>query len=152
MMGRRTALPPCPADRSPSATWKRSGDRRTRIGFKTRFLVSKPLRKRMPLDCRTCWRWQWLALLIVPAAIVAGCARQPEPAPPSAAPEAAPADIAQQVHAFCGTACHPYPPADSFPRKYWRAEVERGFRFFERSGLPLKAPPIESVVRYYEEQ
>src|SRR5439155_9866164 len=102
------------------------------------------------LDGRSWWRW--LALLVVPAAIVAGCARQPEPAPPSAAPEAAPADIAEQVHAFCGTACHPYPPADSFPRKYWRAEVERGFRFFERSGLPLKAPPIESVVRYYEEQ
>ena len=51
----------------------------------------------------------------------------------------------------CG-ACHAYPPADTFPRKYWRTEVERGFKFFETSGQALKAPPIESVIRYYEER
>jgi hypothetical protein len=63
-----------------------------------------------------------------------------------------PADIEEQVHAFCGGSCHAYPPADTFPRRYWRAEVERGFRFFERSGMAMKAPPIESVIRYFEDR
>src|SRR5262249_40923114 len=57
-----------------------------------------------------------------------------------------------QVHHFCGTGCHAYPPPNTFPRRYWRNEVERGFRFFEQSGLALKPPPVESVVRYYEER
>ena len=42
--------------------------------------------------------------------------------------------------------------ADTFPRRYWRTEVERGYRFFEQSGASLHAPPIEAVVRYYEER
>jgi hypothetical protein len=97
------------------------------------------------------------------AAVVAGLvlavvwttACSPPPAPPPPPPtdgpgEASAEDVEARVHSFCGGSCHAYPPADTFPRRHWRAEVERGFRFFERSGLPLKAPPIESVVRYYE--
>src|SRR5947207_2766 len=72
--------------------------------------------------------------------------------PPPPRPVSDPADIVEQVHNFCGTTCHAYPPPDTFPRKYWREEVGRGFKFFDRSGLPLKAPPVESVVRYYQER
>ena len=61
-------------------------------------------------------------------------------------------DIKAEVHTFCGTACHAYPPADSFPRSVWKTEVERGYGFFEKSGMSLAPPPIEAVVRYYEEQ
>jgi len=51
---------------------------------------------------------------------------------------------------FCGGACHAYPPPDSFPRKHWQAEVERGFRFFDHSGMSLNPPRLSHVVRYYE--
>src|SRR6266568_4770474 len=72
----------------------------------------------------------------------AGCfgSKSAKDTPPSPRPPETPADIVEQVHTFCG-ACHAYPPADSFPRKHWRAEVERGFRFFEQSTLALKPPP-----------
>lgn len=63
-----------------------------------------------------------------------------------------PERIETQVHTFCGAACHAYPPADAFPRKYWRAEVERGFNFFSKSGLALSPPSLDRVVRYYEER
>lgn len=76
-------------------------------------------------------------------------ARDTAPVPP---PSPLPADIAEQVHSFCGAACHAYPPPDSFPRRYWRAEVQRGFKFYDDSGLSLRPPPVESVVRYYEER
>ena len=96
-------------------------------------------------------RIAWASTFAAFAILAWSCSKAPEP-PPIAPTQTDPADIAEQVHNFCGSSCHAYPPADSFPRKHWRSEVERGFRFFERSGLPLKAPPIESVVRYYEKQ
>lgn len=105
------------------------------------------------------WRgWLWVAGVAALLAVTAGgvCAfrfaRRPDSGPPPSGPPATPADIAEQVHQFCGAACHAYPPPETFPRQHWRAEVNRGFRFFEQSGLSLKAPPIESVVRYYEER
>ena len=102
-------------------------------------------------------RWAWaVGLIVLSAAIAAGAYAArflgTTPAPPSAKQPAHPADIAEQVHTFCGTACHGYPPPDSFPREHWRMEVERGYGFFEQSGLPGKPPPFESVVRYYEER
>jgi hypothetical protein len=72
--------------------------------------------------------------------------------PPSPRPPEDPADIVQQVRTFCGTSCHAYPPPESFPRAYWRAEVERGYRFAEQAGLTRKVPPIESVVRYFQKR
>ena len=87
----------------------------------------------------------------IAAAVGVGCSGQPEPPPPSVAPTTPAKDIGEQVHVFCG-ACHAYAPADTFPRKHWRTEVERGYRFFERSGLPMQPPPIEDVVRYHEER
>jgi hypothetical protein len=67
---------------------------------------------------------------------------------PAAEPaEATPA----QVHQMCGTACHKYPPPDSFPRSAWRAEVKQGFDFFHKDPTRrLDFPPLEAVVRYYE--
>jgi hypothetical protein len=81
------------------------------------------------------------------------CGKAPEPAPvPPVETVPLPADIEAQVHAFCGAACHAYPPADSFPRKHWRSEVERGFRFFDQSGMALSPPKLGHIVRYYEER
>ncbi|MFO0804884.1 MAG: VCBS repeat-containing protein [Gemmataceae bacterium] len=83
--------------------------------------------------------------------LAAGCSKAPDPPPPAPVePVADPADIEQQIHNFCGGSCHAYPPADTFPREHWRSEVERGFKFFERSGMALKPPPFEAVVRHYE--
>jgi hypothetical protein len=66
--------------------------------------------------------------------------------------EPLPADIEHQVHTFCGGRCHAYPPAESFPRKHWRAEVERGFQFFGKSGQAGTPPNVAHVIRYYEER
>ena len=51
---------------------------------------------------------------------------------------------------FCG-ACHENPPADIFPRSAWKNLVERMYLTFNESGRPLRPPPIEEVVHYYEE-
>jgi hypothetical protein len=105
-----------------------------------------PSSRRLPLS---------LAALVLYACACAlgGCGR---PADPPTVPTPAepvrplPDDMEEQVHTFCGGACHAYPPADSFPRKHWRAEVERGFRFFDQSGMALHPPKLAHVVRYYE--
>src|SRR6266496_720137 len=93
--------------------------------------------------------WPWIAALIGLVAL-AGAGWQasrlfdrPDVAP-SPQPPGDPADIVAQVHNFCGAACHAYPPPDTFPRKHWRAEVERGFRFAEQAGLPMTPPPVEA--------
>ncbi len=89
----------------------------------------------------------------VAAGILTGCNKPPAEDPPTTpAPAPLPDDIEAQVHAFCGGSCHPYPAPDNFPRKHWRAEVERGFRFFDQSGLALTPPKLGHVVRYYEER
>jgi VCBS repeat protein len=95
----------------------------------------------------------WLAVL---AAALTGCGgRNGAPSDsgsPAAESPALPADIELQVHAFCGAACHAYPPRDAFPRQHWRAEVERGYRFFDKSGLALTPPKLGHVIRYYEDR
>jgi hypothetical protein len=97
-----------------------------------------------------CWAGLAAGALLVVAG--PGCRRRVLPPPPATRPALSEAEITEQVHNFCGTSCHAYPPPDSFPRWAWKQEVERGFRFFEKSGLPLKAPPIQEVVRYYEKR
>jgi hypothetical protein len=97
------------------------------------------------------------ALWLAPAAwlaLAAGCSRgAPETPPaPEPGPTALPDDIEKQVHTFCGGSCHAYPGPDTFPRRHWRAEVERGFRFFDHSGMALSPPKLGHVVRYYEER
>jgi len=101
---------------------------------------------------RVCWFAATIGLFALLA--IWGCKERKvdvpttEPAQPA---HALPADIERQVHSFCGE-CHAYPPADSFPRKHWRAEVERGFRFFDQSGSSIAAPKLSQVIRYYEDR
>src|SRR5260370_494322 len=61
------------------------------------------------------------------------------------------AGVQGRIQSFC-SACHVYPPPESFPRSAWKDEVERGYRFFAESGLKRTAPPIEEVIRYFEDQ
>jgi hypothetical protein len=77
--------------------------------------------------------------------------RAPPDEPPPAHVTPSAGDITQQVHAFCG-ACHAYPPAHTFPRNAWKDEVERGYRFFGQAGRALQPPPIDKVVKYYEDR
>ncbi len=71
---------------------------------------------------------------------------------PVAPPEDEPvADLDTQVHQMC-SACHAFPPPDSFPRSAWQHEVEQGYRFFSEGGLPLRVPPMDQAVRYFEER
>src|SRR5438270_785855 len=114
---------------------------------------------------RCCW-WLWrlsfaAAGLLALAAAGSGCGRPAsdtpsEDAPPADTPSdpssaSAKADLVKQVHTFCG-ACHAYPPPDTFPRKEWKMEVERGFAFFADSLRPLRPSPFEATVKYYEER
>jgi hypothetical protein len=55
----------------------------------------------------------------------------------------------EQVELVCG-ACHAYPAPDLFPRSQWKSEVERGFGFLELAHMKIAAPPVPSVVAYYE--
>jgi len=57
---------------------------------------------------------------------------------------------AEQVHRFCGSACHAYPPAETFPRSAWRREIKQAYDFFRNSNLQLDFPSQESVALYYE--
>jgi hypothetical protein len=71
---------------------------------------------------------------------------------PSAAPQPPPPKEAttEEVHRLCA-ACHAYPPADSFPRSAWRREVKQGYDFFhEDPSYRFDYPPLDAVVRYYE--
>jgi hypothetical protein len=59
---------------------------------------------------------------------------------------------AEQVHQFC-SACHAYPPPDTFPKSAWRREVKQGYDFFFKNPrLRLAFPPLESVALYYEKR
>lgn len=96
-----------------------------------------------------------LPALTVAAVTALGCSRDSGPPAvvktPAETVEPLPADIEQQVHDFCG-ACHAYPPGDAFPRRHWQAEVERGYRFFDQSAMPLTPPKLSHVVKYYEQK
>jgi len=60
------------------------------------------------------------------------------------------AELRPRIDAFCGN-CHSPPRPDSFPKKAWRFEVERGFDFYVESFRDdLDPPPVEAVVRYFE--
>jgi hypothetical protein len=73
-----------------------------------------------------------------------------EPPGPGPSPAAPPEAGAEQVRQFCGTACHAYPPPETFPRSAWRKEVQQAYNFFRDSDLPIDYPSQESVALYYE--
>ncbi len=97
-----------------------------------------------------------MAFLLVAAGIfltLYGCSRNgdngadlPPPAHPSATPH-----LPERIQRFCGS-CHDNPPADTFPRFAWKDLIERMYLIFNESGRPLQPPPIEEVVRYFEER
>jgi hypothetical protein len=97
----------------------------------------------------------WVAaagLLLLCAALACcyflGPTTEPPPAgPPLPAPEEA---SAAQVHQFCGTACHAYPPPETFPRSAWRREIQQAYDFFGSSKLAIDFPSQEGVALYYE--
>jgi hypothetical protein len=58
----------------------------------------------------------------------------------------------EDVHRLCA-ACHAYPPPDTFPRSAWRKEVKQGYDFFhDDPSYRFNYPPLEAVVRYYEDR
>jgi tetratricopeptide (TPR) repeat protein/cytochrome c5 len=70
---------------------------------------------------------------------------------PSAEEDRAGEATREEVLALC-MACHAYPPPDSMPRAAWRKEVKQGYDFLRGSTLHADFPPLESVVRYYEQR
>src|SRR5579884_3215307 len=91
-----------------------------------------------------------LAAAALALGLAAGCGPGAGP-PPSAAPAPTPADLDRQVKGSCAM-CHAFPPPDTFPRSAWKEEVEQAYRFAAAANLPTILPPIDSVVKYYEER
>src|SRR5207302_3277342 len=93
-----------------------------------------------------------LLVLLTCGLLLSSCSRPPDTAPTvsAAAPETPAEATPEQVHQFCGSACHPYPPADTFPRATWRREIKQAFDFFRNSKLQIDFPSQESVALYYE--
>jgi hypothetical protein len=75
--------------------------------------------------------------------VTAGCSR---PVPPAST-----AEPTASIDQFC-SACHAFPPPETFPRSAWNHEVEQAYRFFGQSTLTLRAPHFAEVVRYFEER
>ena len=103
------------------------------------------------------WRSLWTAFLILAVLVSAAVAGRfyfsagGEEVPPSAIAPTVAGDVSAGIHDFCA-ACHAFPPPDSFPRSSWKKEVEQGYMFFAQSTLSLQAPPIDGVVKYYEDR
>jgi FG-GAP-like repeat len=92
-------------------------------------------------------RIAWLVVLVLVP--IVGCWDKNDP--PSAAPPPAPADLDKQLNTICSH-CHAYPPADTFPRSAWKEEVEQAYRFAADAKMPTALPPIDSVIKYFEER
>jgi hypothetical protein len=86
---------------------------------------------------------------LLAVALIVGCPRGTAP-PPASAPEK-PDDFEKSVAALC-THCHAFPPADTFPRWAWREEVEQAYRFTAVANVPMRVPPLDRVVAYFEER
>jgi hypothetical protein len=108
-------------------------------------MTNNRLSSRPPLGRRAAF----LIVLLTSVALIYGASHPPAvSAPPADAPREA---DAAQVHQFCGTACHAYPPPDTFPRSAWRREVKQAYDLFADSNLPsTDFPSQESVALYYE--
>jgi hypothetical protein len=91
-----------------------------------------------------------LAVCLLAAGVtIPGCGQAP--APPTVAPPPAGPELAANIQQFC-TACHAFPPADTFPREHWAYEVEQAYGFYRDSAMTLQAPPFEAVVKYFEDR
>jgi hypothetical protein len=94
-------------------------------------------------------RTAFAAAILVPvaAAAVALAVRPGSPRPDAA--DTARDEVERQVHEGC-SACHAYPPPDSFPRRAWAKEVVQGYRFAAEFRPDLRLPPINNAIDYYE--
>ncbi len=71
--------------------------------------------------------------------------------PPAARPISPQSYLARsRIEYFCST-CHAYPPPDSFPRAAWKEELEKAYQIIAQANLDLKPPPMDQVLKYYEE-
>lgn len=102
-------------------------------------------------------RSAWLTLLCA-ASFTIGCARAPQSKPSAEANSTAAqqvphnSDIANEIHNFCGD-CHVVPRPESFPRRAWYREVERGYNFYyESNRTDLHVPVRADVVAYFQER
>lgn len=95
-------------------------------------------------------------VLVAAAALFAleGCSGNggsgPDALPPPVYPATTP-HLPERIRLFCGN-CHEVPPADTFPRPVWKGLIERMYMTFNESGRPLQPPPIEEVVKFFEER
>jgi hypothetical protein len=101
-------------------------------------------------------RWPRTAVItfagLCAAGVLVSCGRPTSDPPPDPGAVGPTGKIEPKlVKQFCG-ACHAYPPPETFPRSAWSDEVARGYRFFGQSGMPLVAPPVAEVVKYYEDR
>jgi hypothetical protein len=87
-----------------------------------------------------------------------GCdrARPSIPSPPSSSTAAETEAPAEQVQQLC-SACHRFPPPDSFPQSAWKAQVQQAYDFLKRPPKnnpsvlsQLIIPPQEQVQAYFE--
>jgi hypothetical protein len=110
----------------------------------------------MPLlgivPARRTWLLGLAVALLSAGGAAYGLSRFPAPAAlpeVTLAPEPAAAS-SEQVHQLCGS-CHAYPPADTFPRRYWRRELRQAYDFIRDADVKAPIASLESVVRYYED-
>jgi hypothetical protein len=109
-------------------------------------------------------RGWWLTFLAVLAAGATGAAayfhfgRPAQSEAPSANSPLEPIVASPlQIQEYCAK-CHPYPPADSFPRSAWKEEVEKAYKLAALSQLSAKhrdlgaPPPMEQVIQYYQDR
>src|SRR5262249_34595884 len=99
------------------------------------------------------WRWFTIvSLLLICGALVYYFVYPPGfERPVAGVPLDAPREAStEQVHQFCGAACHAYPPADTFPSALWRREIKQAYDFFRDSKLQIDFPSQETVALYYE--
>jgi hypothetical protein len=98
-------------------------------------------------------RWAVAIIVLLACGVLVYCRLIPRTSQPlvsASAPVEPEEASSRQVHQFCGTACHAYPPAETFPRSAWRREVKQAYDFFRDSKLTNDFPSQESVALYYE--
>jgi len=93
-----------------------------------------------------------ILVLLATLLLCSGC-HQKEVTVPEKTSNSAVVDVTAlrpKVDAFCGN-CHSPPPPDSFPKKAWRMEAERGFDFYYESFREdLTPPPTEATIAHFE--
>src|SRR5260370_41598712 len=100
------------------------------------------------------WWLVFLALLVLSTAAVAAYFYLGRPVrletPRGAAPvlSSPQQSAALTIEDFCSR-CHPYPPADTFPRSAWKGQAEKAYKPFTLSSLYVTPPPIGAVSKQY---